>query len=77
LRNFGASPKFFFDVLVVWGVIVHPKKPRKIVGKASLPCSGPGKKSSLGVKLSFFCPWDQFSTIAGGSQMALKLCFYR
>ena len=52
-EKFWSLPKFFFDVHWYGGVKVHPKKPKKIVGKY-------WEKLSPGVKLRFFCPWDQF-----------------
>jgi len=51
LKNSGGPTKFFFDVLMVWGGQVHPKKPWKIVGEASFTYPGPGKNPSLEAKL--------------------------
>ena len=54
LKNSGASPNFFFDVLSGWGGQVHPQKWWEIVGEASFPFPDPEKNPSLEAKFQKF-----------------------
>jgi len=56
LKNCGASPKSFFDVLSGWGGQVHAQKYWKIVGSAPIPFPASEKISSLEAKFDNF--WE-------------------